>query len=228
MHNLYREFISAMAGGVPRWWHLPLQWHRATGLVGWALPAMAARRLSSAVAGGPQRPVPRVRCIRLKTQPSGAVRPAGIGIALSGRTDRPEGWKVVRPHWSDSNGSVGAVWEADAREAPCHRRHARAPEGEVSRPKGHDTQAVSGVCRCAVNRCEPGIPPGMPGKTPEGGQRMATVKGFLVAASCGLVLLGAVAVQALSFGDDRQFGGPICLESPEVRVSRPCPPPEGD
>jgi hypothetical protein len=57
---------------------------------------------------------------------------------------------------------------------------------------------------------------------------MATVKGFLVAASCGLVLLGAVAVQALSFGDDRQFGGPICLESPEVRVSRPCPPPEGD
>jgi hypothetical protein len=85
---------------------------------------------------------------------------------------------------------------------------------------------------------------------------MTTVKSFLVAASCGLVLLGAVAVQAIGlgdsrgpngptcpessddvrgavpcpppigFGEDREFGGPICLESPDVRVTRPCSPPE--
>ena len=56
---------------------------------------------------------------------------------------------------------------------------------------------------------------------------MATVKSFLTAASCGLVLWGAMAVQALSLGDDRQFGGPVCLESPEVHVTGdPCPPPK--
>jgi hypothetical protein len=67
----------------------------------------------------------------------------------------------------------------------------------------------------------------MPGKIPEGGKRMATVKSFLTAASCGLVLWGAMAVQALSLGDDRQFGGPVCLESPEVHVTGdPCPPPK--
>jgi hypothetical protein len=54
---------------------------------------------------------------------------------------------------------------------------------------------------------------------------MATVKTFLVA-SCGLVLWAAVAVQALGVGADRQFGGPVCLESPEVHVTgNPCPPP---
>jgi hypothetical protein len=58
---------------------------------------------------------------------------------------------------------------------------------------------------------------------------MATVKRLLVAASCGLVLWGAVAAQAIGLGNDRAFGGPggpNCLESPEVRVTRPCPPPE--
>jgi hypothetical protein len=54
---------------------------------------------------------------------------------------------------------------------------------------------------------------------------MATVKTFLVTASCGLVLLGAVAVQALGFGEFNEPGGPICFESPDVRVFAPCPPP---
>jgi hypothetical protein len=55
---------------------------------------------------------------------------------------------------------------------------------------------------------------------------MTTMKRFLVAASCGLVLCGAVAVQTLGLGDDRQFGGPVCLESPELHVTPdPCPPP---
>jgi hypothetical protein len=57
---------------------------------------------------------------------------------------------------------------------------------------------------------------------------MATVKTFLVAAGCGLVLWGAVAVQALGVGNDREFGGPNCYESTEVRVFVPCPPPDGD
>ena len=55
---------------------------------------------------------------------------------------------------------------------------------------------------------------------------MATVKTFLVAASCALVLFGAVAAQAMGLGDDRVFGKPICLESPEVRIFAPCPPPK--
>ena len=55
---------------------------------------------------------------------------------------------------------------------------------------------------------------------------MATVQAFLVAAGCGLVLLGAVAAQAMGLGNDREFGKPRCLESPEVRVFAPCPPPE--
>jgi hypothetical protein len=55
---------------------------------------------------------------------------------------------------------------------------------------------------------------------------MTTMKALLVATSCGLVLWAAVAVQALSFGDDRQFGGPVCLESSEVHITGdPCPPP---
>jgi hypothetical protein len=55
---------------------------------------------------------------------------------------------------------------------------------------------------------------------------MATVKTFLVTASCGLVLWGAVAVQAIGPGNDREFGGPICVASPDVRViPNPCPPP---
>jgi hypothetical protein len=52
------------------------------------------------------------------------------------------------------------------------------------------------------------------------------VKRFLVAASCGLVLVGTVAVQAIGLGDFKGPGGPNCLESPEVRVFLPCPPPE--
>jgi hypothetical protein len=55
---------------------------------------------------------------------------------------------------------------------------------------------------------------------------MAPLKRFLVGAGCGLVLFGAVAVQALGLGEDRQLGRPICLESPDVRViGNPCPPP---
>ena len=55
---------------------------------------------------------------------------------------------------------------------------------------------------------------------------MAKMHAFLMAAGCGLVLLGAVAVQAMGAGDDREPGGPVCLESPEVRVTPdPCPPP---
>jgi hypothetical protein len=55
---------------------------------------------------------------------------------------------------------------------------------------------------------------------------MATVKAFLLATSCGLVLLGAVAAQAIGLGDFKGPGGPNCFESPEVRVFIPCPPPE--
>jgi hypothetical protein len=55
---------------------------------------------------------------------------------------------------------------------------------------------------------------------------MKTVKAFLMAASCGLVLWGAVAVQAIVSGDDGESGKPICRESSEVRVTgNPCPPP---
>jgi hypothetical protein len=56
---------------------------------------------------------------------------------------------------------------------------------------------------------------------------MTTVKSFLVAASCGLVLLGAVAVQAIGLGNDREFGKPNCLESSDD-ARGPCPPPEED
>jgi len=55
---------------------------------------------------------------------------------------------------------------------------------------------------------------------------MTMMNAFLMAAGCGLVLLGAVAVQAIDAGDDSESGGPICLGSPEVRViGNPCPPP---
>jgi len=55
---------------------------------------------------------------------------------------------------------------------------------------------------------------------------MASVKAFIVATGCGLVLWGTGAVQALDLGDDRQFGRPICIESPEVHViGDPRPPP---
>jgi hypothetical protein len=56
--------------------------------------------------------------------------------------------------------------------------------------------------------------------------RVATVKTFLVTAICGLVLFGAVAAQALGFGDFKGSGKPNCFESPDVRVIAPCPPPE--
>ena len=48
---------------------------------------------------------------------------------------------------------------------------------------------------------------------------MTTVKSFLVTASCGLVLLGTVAAQATGLRYARETnGGPVCFESPEVRV----------
>jgi len=47
---------------------------------------------------------------------------------------------------------------------------------------------------------------------------MTTVKTFLVTASCGLVLLGAVAAQAISLRYVSVHGGPICFASPDVRV----------
>jgi hypothetical protein len=55
---------------------------------------------------------------------------------------------------------------------------------------------------------------------------MTTVKTFLVTGICGLVLFGAAAAQALGSRDFKGAGGPICFESPEVRVFAPCPPPE--
>jgi hypothetical protein len=55
---------------------------------------------------------------------------------------------------------------------------------------------------------------------------MATVKRFLVAASCGLVLVGAVAAQAIGLGDVKEPRGPNCVKAPEVRVFVPCPPPD--
>jgi hypothetical protein len=58
-----------------------------------------------------------------------------------------------------------------------------------------------------------------------GGIPMTTVKTFLVTAICGLVLFGAVTAQALGAGEFKGAGGPDCLESPDVRVFRPCPPP---
>ena len=90
----------------------------------------------------------------------------------------------------------------------------------------HDTHAVTVVSPSAMKRCAYGIPPGMSTKTPEGGRLMKTLKAFLTAASCGLVLWGAVAVRAMGPEDDEASGGPICLESAEVRVYTPCPPPE--
>ena len=47
---------------------------------------------------------------------------------------------------------------------------------------------------------------------------MTKVKTFLVTASCGLVLLGAVAAQAMGLRYLRGPTGPNCFESPDVRV----------
>jgi len=47
---------------------------------------------------------------------------------------------------------------------------------------------------------------------------MTTIKSFLVTASCGLVLLGTVAAQAMGLRYVSASGGPICFESSEVRV----------
>jgi hypothetical protein len=45
------------------------------------------------------------------------------------------------------------------------------------------------------------------------------MKSFLVTASCGLVLLGAVAAQAMGLRYTRETSGkPNCFEAPEVRV----------
>jgi hypothetical protein len=47
---------------------------------------------------------------------------------------------------------------------------------------------------------------------------MTTMKIFLATASCGMVLLGAVAAQAMGLRYFRGPNGPNCFESPEVRV----------
>ena len=47
---------------------------------------------------------------------------------------------------------------------------------------------------------------------------MTTVKTFLVTASCGLVLSGAVAAQAMGLRYLRAPGGPNCFASPDVRI----------
>jgi hypothetical protein len=64
---------------------------------------------------------------------------------------------------------------------------------------------------------------------------MTTVKTFLVVGSCGLVLWGGVAAQAMGLSSVRVSGGPICFASSGVRiipfsgtstaVPNPCPPP---
>ncbi len=62
---------------------------------------------------------------------------------------------------------------------------------------------------------------------------MTTVKTFLVTASCGLVLLGAVAAPAMGLSSVRGPNGPNCVASPDVRDipyddegEAPCPPPK--
>ena len=66
---------------------------------------------------------------------------------------------------------------------------------------------------------------------------MTTVKTFLVVGSCGLVLLGTVAAQAMGLSYVRETNGkPNCFASSDVRVipfsgtwnglRGPCPPPE--
>jgi hypothetical protein len=52
------------------------------------------------------------------------------------------------------------------------------------------------------------------------------MKRLLVAASRGLVLWGVVAAQAIDLGDDREFGRPNCLESPELGIFALRPPPK--
>jgi hypothetical protein len=64
---------------------------------------------------------------------------------------------------------------------------------------------------------------------------MTTVKTFLVVGSCGLVLLGTLAAQAMGLSSVRASGGPICFASSDGRgipfsgtataVPNPCPPP---
>ena len=64
---------------------------------------------------------------------------------------------------------------------------------------------------------------------------MITVKTFLVVGSCGLLLWGAVATQAMGLSSVRVSGGPICFASSDGRgipfsgtstaVPNPCPPP---
>ena len=62
---------------------------------------------------------------------------------------------------------------------------------------------------------------------------MTTVKTFLVTASCGLMLLGAVAAPALELSSVSVQGKPNCFASPEGRdipyaVGVPCPPPRDE
>jgi hypothetical protein len=64
---------------------------------------------------------------------------------------------------------------------------------------------------------------------------MTTVKTFLVVGSCGLVLWGTMAAQAMGLSYVRVSGGPICFASSDGRaipfsgtstaVPNPCPPP---
>jgi hypothetical protein len=64
---------------------------------------------------------------------------------------------------------------------------------------------------------------------------MTTVKTFLVVGSCGLLLVGAVATQAMGLSSVRASGGPICFTASDGRISPfsdaspvlgdPCPPP---
>jgi hypothetical protein len=133
--------VGARAGRVRRWWHLRLGCQRRAGLVSRALPATGCG-LSAVVAGGPHLTGPRVLCNPLRTQSSAHARPAGIGMALSRRTDRPEGWAMARQPRYNPNGSVGAVWEAGARSAQHHASHTapsawRPESGGPRRTGGH-------------------------------------------------------------------------------------------
>jgi hypothetical protein len=67
---------------------------------------------------------------------------------------------------------------------------------------------------------------------------MTTVKTFLVVGSCGLMLWGAMAAQAMGLSSVRASGGPVCFTSSDGRGlpfsdtsavrGDPCPPPKGE
>src|SRR5262249_24336854 len=89
------------------------------------------------------------------------------------------------------------------------------PPGERWDRQRLRSRVWSGV-QCALL---PRHPPRDAWITGEGAIHMTTVKTFLMMASCGLVLLGAVAAQAMGLRDGRETNGkPMCFESSDVRL----------